>query len=232
VPLTVAFRVINSATIARLTLVDARTVTDIEEVGDGDVFYLGDLPTRRVNLRADADPGKVGSVVFDLRINDNTRITQTENLLPYSLFGNVGLTAAYNPYLLIPGTYRLTVTPYAEAAGKGAPGTPLSVTFTVARGRSATERVAGGETPFGSGPLTASPNPVRDQLTIHFAAPVTGEVTVTLHDVLGRQVYRRSRFHAEGQTSLPVDLSGLPGRLYLLRVQHGPEGHTLRIVKE
>jgi hypothetical protein len=73
---------------------------------------------------------------------------------------------------------------------------------------------------------------VRDQLTIHFAAPITGEVTVSLHDVLGRQVYLRSRFHAESQTSIPVNLSGLPGRLYLLRVQHGRKGHTLRIVKE
>jgi hypothetical protein len=233
VPLTITFRVINSAKIARLTLVDARTATDIAAVDDGDVFYLGDLPTRRVNLRADADPGKVGSVVFDLRVNDNTRITQTENLLPYSLFGNVGLTAAYNPYLLNPGSYRLTVTPYSEAEGKGAPGTPLSVRFTVRRGQSEAGRVAAGaETPFGNGPLFVSPNPVRDRLTIHFAAPVTGEVTVSLHDVLGRQVYLRSRFHAESQTSIPVNLSGLPGRLYLLRVQHGREGHTLRIVKE
>jgi hypothetical protein len=126
------------------------------------------------------------------------------------------------------------VTPYAEAAGKGAPGTPLAVRFTVLRGKSATDRVAaaGTQTPFGTSPLSVSPNPARDQLTIHFAAPVTGEVTVSLHDVLGRQVYLHSRFQAESQTALPVNLSGLPGRLYLLRVQHGAEEHSLRIVKE
>jgi hypothetical protein len=234
VPLTIAFKVVNSAKITRLTLVDARTAADIGEVRDGEVLYLGDLPTRRINLRADTDPGKVGSVVFNLRVNENTRLTQTENLLPYALFGNVGSTAGYNPYLLNPGTYRLTVTPYAEAAGKGAPGTPLAVRFTVLRGKSATDRVAaaGAQTPFGNRPFSVSPNPVRDQLTIHFAAPVAGEVTVSLHDVLGRQVYLRSRFHAEGQTAIPVPVAGLPGRLYLLRVQHGSEQHSLRIVKE
>ncbi len=233
VPLTITFTVINSAKITRLTLVDARTATDLTEVKDGDVLYLGELPTRRINLRADTDPGKVGSVKFNLRVNDNTQLTQTENLLPYSLFGNVGSTTEYNPYLLNPGTYRLTVTPYAAAGGKGAPGTPLSIKFTVRRGKPAAERVAAGnETPFGDRPIFVSPNPVRDRLTIHFAAPVTGEVTVQVYDALGRQVYLRSRFHAEGQTQIPVNLSGLPGQLYLLRVQYGPQGHTLRILKE
>jgi hypothetical protein len=234
VPFTITFRVMNSARITRLTLVDARTATDIGPVQDGDVLYLGDLPTRLINLRADTDPGKVGSVVFKLRVNDNTEIKQTENLLPYSLFGNVGLTTSYTPYLLNPGTYRLTVTPYAEAEGKGAPGTPLSVGFTVKRGQTAAERLAaaGSETPFGNRAIFASPNPVRDQLMIKFQAPITDEVSVQVYDVLGRRVYRQGRFSPEGGTQIRVNLSGLPGRLYLLRVQYGSEQHTLRIVKD
>jgi hypothetical protein len=48
--------VTNSAKIARLTLVNARTAADIRTVKDGDVINLRTLPTRRINLRADATP--------------------------------------------------------------------------------------------------------------------------------------------------------------------------------
>jgi hypothetical protein len=73
----------------------------------------------------------VGSVVFKLAVDGGAERTQVENLLPYSLFGNVGSTAVYNPYRLQTGRYRLTVTPYAEPGGKGAPGTPSTVAFRV-----------------------------------------------------------------------------------------------------
>jgi hypothetical protein len=131
VPLTITFTVVNSAKISRLSLVNARTSADLQTIKDGDVLNLRTLPTRRVNVRADADPETVGSVVFTLRIDNDTELRQVENLLPYSLFGNVGLTAAYNPYLLREGTYQLTVTPYAGSHGEGAPGETTTVHFTV-----------------------------------------------------------------------------------------------------
>ncbi len=131
VPLTITFNVVNSAKIIRLALVNTRTSADIQTIRDGDVLNLRTLPTRRINVRAGADPETVGSVVFTLKIEDNTQIRQVENLPPYALFGNVGLTADYNPYLLREGSYQLTVTPYAESYGQGAPGETSVVNFTV-----------------------------------------------------------------------------------------------------
>ena len=356
-PLTITFTVTNSAKIAKLTLVNARTAADIRTVKDGDVVNLRTLPARRINLRADADPSTVGSVVFKLETDGGAARTQVENLLPYALFGNVGTTAAYNPYRLETGRYRLTVTPYAGPGGKGAPGTPstvafrvvdepavarlllvdvaqhkvlteirdgdtlraaalgitpgsnlnivaetaprrvekvlfdfagqknyaveekrpyelfgdggsatsawrpvagtydltatplyrekgsvmggtpLAVRFTIVTGAAAARTAAAGtakETSFGYRPLgiSVSPNPVRDQLTIRFAEPPSGQVLVMVYDILGRKTYYEKEFFLSGQHQVQVNLAGLASRFYLLKVVTGAGRQTVRIIKE
>jgi hypothetical protein len=358
VPLLITFKVVNSATVGRLVLVNARTGADLREIKDGDVVNLRTLPGRQVNARAETQPDTVGSVVFRLKRDDNPEITQTENIVPYSLFGNVGPTAEYQPYRLRPGTYRLQIIPYAEARGKGAPGDTTRIAFTVvdepavrklllvdvdkdkvlteikdgdvldplALGISANSRLniqaetspgrvekvifdlngnagyysddrrpyelfgnqglpvrqvapgryslkatpyykAGGVakagTPLtvqftvpdtaqtGASPakvaaaagkpatperqtlnVTVSPNPVKDVLTIRFAAPVTGPVAVKVYDILGRKAYHEEQLPVTDGQQLEVDLSALPARFYLLKVRTGAGTRVIRIVKE
>jgi hypothetical protein len=68
----------------------------------------------------------VGSVVFDL--SGQKTHQQTENLLPYALFGG---RTNYAPWTPEGGFYSLTATPYSTPRQRGAAGAPYSINFTV-----------------------------------------------------------------------------------------------------
>ena len=120
-------RVISEQVLSRLTLVNADSEADLLVLADGAVLNLATLPSRNLNIRADTDPEKVGSVVFKLT-GQQTR-NQTEGTAPYALFGDV--EGAYNAWVPDEGEYSLTATPYSEKSGGGYAGIPLTVTFSV-----------------------------------------------------------------------------------------------------
>ena len=137
------------------TLVDADAATDvdIQPLVNGAVLNLATLPTRNLNIRANANPATTGSVVFVLGGAESR--TSTENVEPYALFSDVG--GDYNPWTPTVGNYTLLATPYAGAGATGAPGTPLSISFTVI------DQVPPGPftlttAVFGSGTIIKSPN--------------------------------------------------------------------------
>jgi hypothetical protein len=131
--LTIHFEVIDSdhqQQIADFTLVNADTDEDIGPLMEGDVIDLSNLPTRNLNIRANAHPNDVGSVIFDL---NNKKNFQTENVNPYSLAGNF-TGGSYMSWTPEPGKYMMTATPYTMAGGKGAAGRPLTINFEVTDG--------------------------------------------------------------------------------------------------
>ncbi|MBC7919950.1 MAG: hypothetical protein H7Z75_02570, partial [Ferruginibacter sp.] len=111
------------------TLINADTdqpVAGYETLVDGAVLRLSDLPTRRLNIRANVNPAISGSVRFDY---DATVAHAVESSVPYALAGNLGNDyAAWTPTA---GPHQLVATPFCEAAAKGAAGTPLTISFTV-----------------------------------------------------------------------------------------------------
>ena len=87
---------------------------------------LADLPTPRLNVRAETSPATVGSVRFALDDNSNYR---TETAAPYALTGDDA--GNYRPWTPSVGTHTLKATPYTGAAASGTAGKALTVTFTV-----------------------------------------------------------------------------------------------------
>jgi uncharacterized repeat protein (TIGR02543 family) len=134
-------------------LVDADTEEDLQALTNGAVLNLATLPTRNLNIRANANPATTGSVVFAL---SGAQVqNQTESVTPYALFSDVG--GNYNPWTPPVGNYSLTATPYSGSGGTGTPGSALSINFSV------TDTGAPGPftlttAVFGSGTVAKSPD--------------------------------------------------------------------------
>lgn len=83
---------------------------------------------RKLSIRANTLPNRVGSVVFEL---DGKKV-QTESSYPYAIAdGPSGNSPQYNPWTPSLGTHTLKATPYSKAKGIGRQGQPFTVTFTV-----------------------------------------------------------------------------------------------------
>ncbi len=134
-------------------LVDADADVDIQALTNGAVLNLATLPTRNLNIRANANPATTGSVVFAL---SGAQVqNQTESVLPYALFSDSG--GNYNPWMPPVGSYTLLATPYSGSGGTGTPGAALSISFSV------TDTAAPGPftlstAVFGSGTIAKSPD--------------------------------------------------------------------------
>ncbi|TGE17331.1 InlB B-repeat-containing protein [Hymenobacter elongatus] len=109
------------------TLVDADSNEDIQAVINGTVLNLATLPTRNLNIRANANPATTGSVVFALT---GAQVkNQTESVAPYALFSD--LNGDYNPWTPPVGNYSLSATPYSGSGGGGTPAAMLTASFSV-----------------------------------------------------------------------------------------------------
>ena len=105
------------------TLVDGVTDNDLFLIDDGD--FIGDGID--INIRANTDPGVVGSVKFVM--TGPVSRNWTESVAPYALYADSA--GDYAAKTIPPGLYTLTATPYEGAGGTGVVGQPLTVNFTV-----------------------------------------------------------------------------------------------------
>ncbi len=117
------------ALLTSFTLVDAAANEDLLELREGTVVDLGEHATDSFGMRADAAAGAaIGSVDFELTGQQSH--SQTENLVPYSLYGDAG--GRLKGRALSAGAYRLRATVHAERNLGGAALQTLAVAFTVA----------------------------------------------------------------------------------------------------
>jgi len=75
--------------------------------------------------------------------------------------------------------------------------------------------------------FTYGPNPARDCLKLYMANSDGAEVSVSIHDMTGRNIINQQR---SGET-IKVDISSLPKGSYLIKVQEGEYMLTRRFVK-
>jgi hypothetical protein len=119
----------GSLSVTSLALINADTdqpIAGYNPIAEGATLNLNTLPTRNLNIRANTNPGTVGSVRFAYDGNSNYR---TENQGPYALAGDTsGDYHAWTPTL---GSKTLTATPYTGASAGGTAGTALTRHFTV-----------------------------------------------------------------------------------------------------
>lgn len=109
------------------SLVNADTCVDIQTLADGATLNLATLPTSHLNIRADTNPGTVGSVSFSLSGAQNR--TQVESIIPYALYGNNG--SGYNPWTPAVGDYTLKATPFTGSKATGTAGASSTIAFKV-----------------------------------------------------------------------------------------------------
>ncbi len=117
------------ALLTSFTLVDAAANEDLLELREGTVVDLGEHATDSFGIRADAAAGAaIGSVDFELTGQQSQ--SKTENLVPYSLYGDAA--GRLKGRALSAGVYRLRATVHAERNLGGAALQTLAVAFTVA----------------------------------------------------------------------------------------------------
>lgn len=152
------------------TLVNANTGQDIQTLSDGATLNLATLPSKNLNVRANTSPATVGSVVFALKLNGIQIKTQTENVAPYTLFGDYN--NVYYSWAPTLGSYTLTATPYTASDGTGTAGPSLSIGFVIISDSFST--------PPPSLPPTVVGNLKKWQtVTINFTGPAANESDIS-----------------------------------------------------
>lgn len=117
----VALKEPGTPAVMNLTLMNADTDREIQELNDGDVIRLTDVGCRLLNIRANITDENIKKVSF--RLKGPVSHYQTERIAPYELFGDQGGK-------LPAGEYTLTVTPYVNSTK----GHDLTISFSVTDG--------------------------------------------------------------------------------------------------
>ena len=113
--------------VTSFTLINADNESAIRTIPDGAIIDLAGLSTKNLNLRANTEPGDVGSVRFIVSGTESR--TQTESAAPYAAFGES--SGNYSVWVPKAGKYTVTATPYSGENGSGTAGTALTISFTI-----------------------------------------------------------------------------------------------------
>ncbi|HHG85721.1 MAG TPA: T9SS type A sorting domain-containing protein [Bacteroidetes bacterium] len=89
------------------------------------------------------------------------------------------------------------------------------------------------KTVFNETPVVAFPNPFSEKLTLEFGIEEAGEVTVVLHDLLGKELYRHTGRYGAGNThQLSIDGQHLPTGLLFYTLETPAGRKTGRVIKQ
>lgn len=80
--------------------------------------------------------------------------------------------------------------------------------------------------------LSASPNPVKEQLNVNFISNEKQSYTLKLMEMTGRVVYNAVRTATEGENNLQLNVGKFAAGIYLLNLQMGTSNEQIRIVVE
>lgn len=229
----VTFTVVNKPVIKNVTVVNAITEADVHLIGGQPISY-SEMGTDRFNLRANPDPGTVGSVKFVL-----DGVTRIENgAWPYSWAGEqikVGGFVDYNSITLAEGSHTLSVTAYTGANATGTASNTYYRSFYVYKVYSGgAGRVAsaapGPEAPAAT--LKVAPNPFTGRTSLSFTAREAGPATVEVYNAQGLRVGRLYQGPLEAGKDYRWELDGtaLPNGMYFARLKAGHHVYTQRLV--
>ena len=188
--------------LAGFTLVDATDQTVLRTLTDGSAVALEDPANGSYGIRADTESGAViGSVRLEL--TGAKTVSQTENLTPYSLYGDD--SDGLHGEALPTGTYNLRATAYSERALGGDTLGTLVVSFTVTAAQD--QQGSGHNSPATGAPTISGTAQVGETLT----ADPSG---ITDADGLDNVSYAYQWLRNDGTTD--TDIQGATSATYTL----------------
>jgi YVTN family beta-propeller protein len=119
----------QNLSVTSFSLINADTdqvISGYETLQNNGTINMASLPTRNINIRANTNPGVVGSVRYALNGNNTYRV---ENNPPYALESDEG--GNYYPWSPSAGNYTVTATPYSGSNASGTQGTSLTIAFMI-----------------------------------------------------------------------------------------------------
>ncbi len=213
------FTVVNQPVVTGLTLYNASTDASLGALTNGQTINYASIGTNQINIRANTNPGTVGSVRFNL-----DGVLKTENAAPYTYAGDApksGGGTNYYGFTLSTGYHNLKVTPYSGSNGSGTAGKTYEIYFYVQTGGYSARLAAEGPEPeTDAASLTAAPNPFADRTTLTFTAPEDGPARLEVYSPTGT----RTRLLFEGQVEsgktyqYAFDGTALPPGVYVGRL--------------
>ena len=203
--------------VTNFMLVDAKTGEEIMELEDGDLIDLSSLPSIYLNIRADTEPFEIGSVMFSLNENNNF---QLENSAPYAMAGDIG--DQYNSWTPVPGEHKLTARPFSSRNGTGVQGVEMEINFFVSLDGKFPKRIK----------LEQNyPNPFTSSTIIPFTLTQVGYTTLTIYDMLGREVARLvERDMPDGTFHETFNAESLPPGVYFYRLENRGETSVKKMI--
>ncbi|RDC62761.1 T9SS type A sorting domain-containing protein [Adhaeribacter pallidiroseus] len=231
------------------SLMNADSDTEIQTIENGTIINLTNLPTKNLNIRANTNPGKVGSLVY--AVSGVYTINKSETAAPYALFGDQN--GDFAGVSLGLGSYTLKATPYTLAGGTGTMGTALTINFKVVRTAASapysdssvvsTDSLAQNEAsendylPESSLPeiikLTNFPNPFEDKTAIQFSLPESQEYTLEVYDLNGTLIRRLPTGTALAHETVTAywEADNTPNGIYLVKLITKDEVQHLQIMR-
>jgi len=80
--------------------------------------------------------------------------------------------------------------------------------------------------------VTVSPVPADEEIMIRFDAAETGQLSLSIIDVLGQEISKETMPINIGLNTKTIDIRSLPVGLYYVTVDNGVDAHTKRIIKQ
>ncbi|ADB42528.1 putative Ig domain-containing protein [Spirosoma linguale] len=215
---------VSQQAVVSLSLMNADNQQEIKVLAAGEQLNLATLPTRNISIRANTNPGTVGSVKFSL---SGGRIHSiVESILPYALFGDN--SGKYNGWTPAVGQYSLTATPYTNSGASGTAGTALTINFSVIN-QAPGGRLGATEPQELTGlQVTYYPNPFTESFTVRVQGQSSAKLPLLMYDSYGRVVLQRDDLAPEEIINVS---SGFAPGVYLLQVGTGAETKRYKIIK-
>jgi hypothetical protein len=169
------------------------------------VINFAAIGTRNLNIRANTNPGTVGSVGFTL----DGIAGRTERRVPYAIAGDAHPDYyAWTPAL---GNHALTAIPYAGGEANAA-GTALTINFSATDGTTSTTLKNG---------LTFSaiyPNPAHTTTTLTFTTGRAQKMDIVITDFMAVEVKRIRITVQVGENVVAIPVSDLQVGSYYVRL--------------
>lgn len=80
--------------------------------------------------------------------------------------------------------------------------------------------------------LAVSPNPVSDELNIHFDSAIEGTINISISDVNGKTIKSGVYQINSGYNVFPIDISKLASGMYLVKCQNNNVNKVMKVIKQ